>query len=96
MERRRYDKAFKEQAVQLSEQEGVTVAQVARELGISAKLLYRWRAEYREASENAFPGAGHQQDSDAERRRLQQELERVRMERDILKKALSVFAQPPG
>jgi transposase len=71
----------------------VTVAQVARALGINPKLLYRWREEARLAGEAAFPGHGHS--SDDEVRRLRRELARVEMERDILKKALGVLAQPP-
>lgn len=45
MERRKSGQEFKRRAVQLCEQEGVTIAQIARELGIDVKLLYRWRAE---------------------------------------------------
>lgn len=91
--RRVFDKEFKEQAVRMSHQEGTTAAQVARELGIRAELLYRWRAEQKANGSAAFPGKGHVPENEVEMRRLQRELERVRMERDILKKALSVFAR---
>jgi transposase len=94
--RRTYDRAFKEQAVALSEQEGVAIGQVACELGIDVKLLYRWRSEQHQAGENAFPGHGRQAGEVDEIRRLQRELARVQMERDILKKALAVLAQPLG
>lgn len=96
MERRKYDREFKRQAVQLCEQEGVTIAQIARELGIDVKRLYRWRAEHQRQGDGAFPGQGRLPDDEDEVRRLQRELARVQMERDILKKALGVLARPPS
>ena len=94
MKRREYTKEFKQEAVALSNQEGVKATQIARELGISSALLYRWRADMRSNGEEAFPGKGNLKASDEEVRQLQRELARVRMERDILKKALRVFARP--
>jgi transposase len=94
--RRKYDREFKLHAVQLSEQDGVSVTQVARELGINVKLLYRWRAEAQQTGAAAFPGQGHLAGEDDAVRRLQRELARVQMERDILKKALGVLARPPS
>ncbi len=94
--RRKYDREFKLHAVQLSQQDGVSVTQVARELGINVKLLYRWRAEAQQTGAGAFPGQGHVVGEDDAVRRLQRELVRVQMERDILKKALGVLARPPS
>lgn len=96
MERRTFTKEFKQEAVQLSYESDRSVAQVAQNLGIRPELLYRWRAEARQAGSDAFPGKGKQKPDDAEMARLRRELEQVRTERDILKKALSVFARPPG
>jgi transposase len=96
MERRKYDREFKTQAMQLCEQEGVTVAQIARELGIDVNLLYRWRTEHQRQGESAFPGQGNGVADENEVRRLQRELVRVQLERDILKKALGVLARPPS
>ena len=96
MERRKYDREFKTQAMQLCEQEGVTIAQIARELGIDVKLLYRWRAEHQRQGDSAFPGQGNVAADENEVRRLQRELARVQLERDILKKALGVLARPPS
>lgn len=93
-QRRKYDREFKAQAVQLCEQEDVPITQVARELGIDVKLLYRWRAEAQRNGQAAFAGQGHAKGGGDEIRRLQRELARVEMERDILKKALGVLAQP--
>jgi transposase len=96
MERRKYDRDFKRQAVQLCDQEGVTATQIARELGIDVKLLYRWRAEYQRQGDAAFPGQGQLPVEEDEVRRLRRELARVQLERDILKKALGVLARPPS
>ena len=93
MERRRYTKEFKLEAVQLSERDDVTVVEVAGNLGIRAELLYRWRAEYRWSNGQAFPGQGNQKAEDAEVAQLRRELEQVRLERDILEKAMGVFAR---
>lgn len=91
--RKTYDKEFKKQAVQLSNQEGTTTAQVARDLGIEPELLYKWRAATKKKGAAAFPGKGNVPADEEQVRQLQQELARVQMERDILKKALSVFAR---
>ena len=93
MKRREYTKEFKQEAIALSNQEGIKAAQAAHDLGISPALLYRWRAEMRSNGDEAFPGKGNLRTSDDEVRRLQRELARVRTERDILKKALAIFSQ---
>ena len=93
-ERRVYTTEFKREAVRLSEQAGISVVQVAQELGVSDYSLYKWRKQAREGGELAFPGNGkvaltaEQQ----ENMRLKWELERVTQERDILKKAVKFFA----
>ena len=43
--RRQFTDAFKSEAVRLTRESGRPVAQVARELGISDNVLYRWRSE---------------------------------------------------
>jgi transposase len=92
MERQQFDREFKAQAVRLCEQGDLPIAQIARDLGINVKLLYRWRNEAQAAGTAAFPGQGHS--SEDEIRRLRRELARAEMERDILKKALGVLTQP--
>ena len=64
-----------------------SVAQIARDLGVPERVLYRWRRQLREEPEQAFPGKGHQSELEEENRRLRRELERVQQEREILKKA---------
>ena len=57
-ERKVYTSEFKREAVRLSEQQGVSVAQVAQELGVSDYSLYKWRKQARAGGELAFPGNG--------------------------------------
>ena len=94
-DRRRYTAEFKREAVQLSESSGKSIRQVAQELGLTTKLLYRWRSELLKGGTDAFPGHGTLPPSEQEVATLRRELERVRQERDILKKALSIFSQVP-
>jgi transposase len=87
-----YSREFKLEAVRLSEHTDKSVAQIARELGVPDRVLYRWRRQLRDAPETAFPGKGHQSELEEENRRLRRELERVQQERDILKKVVSIFS----
>jgi len=84
--RRKYDREFKLQPVKLSFESGKTVKEVAEDLGICAGNLIRWRKEYKEYSENAFPGIGKMKPGDEELRKLRKENADLRQERDILKK----------
>lgn len=90
---RRYTREFKIEAVRLSEADERPVAEVARELGIHPNNLYKWRAQFAEEGEAAFPGKGHASADDEEKRQLRRELARVRQERDILKKAVAFFSR---
>lgn len=92
-ERRTYTREFKLEAIRLSEQSGKTVAEVARDLGINVKQLYRWRSRYCVDGEQGFPGSGRLAEPEEELRRLRRELETVQQERDILKKALAIFSK---
>lgn len=95
--RKKYDKEFKQKAVELSAARG-NAAEIAEELGIKVDLLYRWRREYNEYDKNSFPGQGKMKMTDQEREiaRLKKELRDARMERDILKKAISIFSVSDG
>ena len=81
--RRRYTSEFRAEAVRLVTDGGLTQAQAARDLGISAKLLSSW---VRVASERSLPGAMVDAELD-ELKRLRKEVRTLRMEREILKKA---------
>lgn len=95
--RRSYDREFKQTAVELSYAKG-NAMETAHELGISPELLYRWRKEYKKYQNNSFPGKGKPKMTDHEREnaRLKKELRDARMERDILKKAISIFSKNDG
>lgn len=93
--RKTYDKDFKLSAVKMVLEEGLPVAQVSRDLGINENSLHNWKKKYLEDKENAFPGKGRLKPEDEELRRLQKELKTVKMERDILKKAMAFFAKEP-
>lgn len=88
-----YTPEFKREAVRLAQTSGKPIAQVARELGISDTSIHQWRKELAEHGSQAFPGSGHQTDQEEEVRRLKRELEIVKKERDILKKAVGIFSR---
>lgn len=89
-----YTKEFKQQAVHLFETSGKSKTEIARDLGISDSALSKWCKEFGERGEEAFPGKGHQTSIEEENKKLKREIEILRQERDILKKAVSIFAQP--
>lgn len=91
--RRKYTKEFKLEAVQLVESKGGNASEVARILGIRPNIVNRWVREFNEDSEHAFPGLGKLKEPDEEIRKLRKELADTKMERDILKKALSIFSK---
>ena len=90
--RRQFDRAFKVEAMRLVTEEGRPVAAVARDLGIGENLLHRWKQQFTDEQEQAFVGTGNLTPEQAELRRLRRELTDVTEERDILKKAISVFS----
>ena len=84
---KQYNKEFKVEAVRLSYEEGQGISKTARDLNISKSALYRWRREYGENPEFAFPGKGKMTDKDAEIARLKRALKEAQMEAEILKKS---------
>jgi transposase len=93
--RRTFTREFKVEAVRMVTEGGHRLAQVARDLELDAKLLRRWReALAQEEAAKAFPGKGHQKPEEEELRRLRRDNERLRQEREILKKALAIFSGP--
>lgn len=95
MGRKTFTAEFKRQAVAMSLEPGGTVPGVCRELGISDSALRRWIQEYKEQGERAFPGHGNALLSaeQAEILRLRKEIERLKEEKVILKKAAAFFAR---
>ena len=89
---KKYDRAFKLEAVKRSFEPGKTAAEVARELDIKVTQLYKWREEFDKKQHEAFPGIGRSTPND-ELEQLRRENKRLREERDILKKSLIFFAK---
>ncbi len=91
--RKVYTPEFKLEAIRLLENSKLTVSEVARDLGVDPGRLRAWRRELAEGGKNAFPGHGNLTDLEAENRRLQRDLAKVKKERDFLKKAATFFAK---
>jgi len=91
--RRVFDTEFKRETVRLVVDGHKRASEVARDLGIEANTLYRWKREMERDQAGAFPGKGKLKPEEEEIRRLRKEFEEVREERDILKKALAVFSR---
>jgi transposase len=91
--RRRYTREFKLEAVRLVDHSEDRIADIAQELGIKPSLLYQWRNLYSTKGEASFPGSGRQRGIEEENTRLKRELDKVKEERDILKKAATYFAK---
>lgn len=89
MPKKTYTREFKIEAVKLSYNSDKTRKEIAEELGISVSSLSRWRKEYGEDPDQAFPGKGKMKERDAEIARLKKELRQAEMEKEILKKALA-------
>jgi transposase len=92
--RKIYDRAFKEKAVELSLQR-TNVSELARELGITAPQLYKWKKEYLEFGVGSFPGNGNVKQTPEQEQiaLLEKRLKDTEMERDILKKAIGIFSK---
>jgi len=88
--RRKYSVEFKQGAVEQIRRSGVSCAQVARELGVAANLLTRWKQEA-DGPKAAFGGTGTPRDE--ELTKLKRELARVTKERDFLREAATFFAK---
>lgn len=84
--RRKYDEGFKTEALRMV-QGGRSVPDVARSLGMSENLLYKWRGEQKASY------SPQESSRDAELEQLRKQLRQVEMERDILKKALAIFGR---
>jgi transposase len=95
-QRKQYTREFKKEAVELVTRQNYTVRQAASSLGINGNMLGRWRQEYLAREQNAFPGTGHQPAEVDELNRLREENRRLKLEKEILKKAAAFFAKESG
>ena len=90
--RRQFTDAFKSEAIRLTRESGRPVAQVARELGISDNVLYRWRTEQRQVESQGRTRQAVRTEQD-ELTRLKRDNETLRKERDCLTRVAACFAR---
>jgi transposase len=93
MQRRKFSREFKVEAVRLVRERGVSAAHAARDLGVHENVLRKWVKELAAASADAFPGHGQMKPEQLEIDRLRREVAKLKAERDILKKAAAFFAR---
>ena len=87
--RRKFSDEFKVEAVKLVTEQGLSITEAARDLGVSAAVLGRWKKTY----EDGLLGDTVKRREADELKALRKENKRLRMERDILKKATAYFAK---
>ena len=92
--RKIYDAAFKRQAVELSKGRK-NLSELARELGIKPHQLYNWRKELKEFGEGSFPGNGKLKLTSEQEKihELEKQLRDIKIEHEILKKAVAIFSK---
>jgi transposase len=93
--RKTYTREFKLQALRMITDKGLSIAEVARQLGVTEGSLRSWKAAAEDQGAAAFPGPGKLSPVDDELRQLRAEVHRLRAERDLLKKAAAYFASHP-
>jgi transposase len=93
MGRRSFSGEFKIEAVRLVRERGVSVAQAAHDLNLHPNMLHKWVKELAADPAHAFPGRGQMKPEQAEIERLRREVQKLKAERDILKKAAAYFAK---
>lgn len=93
VERRKYTREFKEEAVAMLESSGKSGREIEEDLGVGRGMIYRWRTQLRGEGNGilAFPGNGKPRDE--ELARLRKENAILREEREILRKALAIFSK---
>ena len=91
--RRKFNAEFKQEAVALSRQPGMTVKRAAADLDVPENTLHRWRREGAQDGADAFRGNGRLRPAEEELARLRRENAELRTEREILKKAAAYFAK---
>ena len=85
MERKRYAREFKLEAVRLVKARGGSVAQASRDLGVHANVLREWVRAFAADPEQGFPRRGQMKPDQLEVERLRREVQKLKAERGILK-----------
>lgn len=93
--KKQYTREYKVDVLEMLRTSGKRKAELERDLGLYPGQIKTWQNALARDGQQAFPGTGHQTDQEAEVRRLRSELDIVRQERDILKKAVAIFTHPP-
>jgi transposase len=95
--RRKFDREFKQMVIELANTRE-DISALASELDIRADLIYRWRREATTHQNASFPGQGNKilTEEQKEIAKLKKELRDAQLERDILKKAVSIFSKNDG
>jgi transposase len=93
MQRRKFSREFKVEAVKLVRERGVSMAQAARDLEVHENVLRKWVKEFSSDPVQAFSGHGQMKPEQQEIERLRREVHKLKAERDILKKAAAYFAR---
>ncbi|TXN19484.1 IS3 family transposase [Methylobacterium sp. WL19] len=93
MQRRKFSREFKVEAVRLIKERGVSVAQAARDLDVHENVLRKWVRELSYDPAEAFPDPGQMKAEQVEIERLRKEVTRLKAERDILKKGRGVLRE---
>ena len=96
MQRRKFSREFKIEAVRLVRERGVSVAQASRDIDVHENVVRKWVKEFGTDPMPAFPGHGQMKPEQLEIDRLRREVTKLKAERDILKKAAAFFAKYPG
>jgi transposase len=93
MQRRKFSREFKIEAVRLVRERGVSVAQASRDIDVHENVVRKWVKEFGTDPMQAFPGHGQMKPEQLEIDRLRREVTKLKAERDILKKAAAYFAR---
>src|SRR4029450_2309629 len=93
MERRKFTREFKLEAVRLIKERGVSYVQASQDLGVHVSQLRDWVKKFVDDPQHAFPGHGQMKPEQLEIARLKREVTKLKAERDILKKAAAYFAK---
>ena len=93
MERRKFTREFKLEAVRLIKDRGVSYVRASEDLGVHTSQLRDWVKKLSDGPEHAFPGNGQMKPEQLEIARLKREVAKLKAERDILKKAAAYFAK---
>ena len=91
--RRVFTREFKVEAVSLVSRQGLSFAEAARRLEIGQNLLRKWQEQLAAEGSKAFAAKARPSALEEENRRLRAEVDRLRMEREILKKATAFFVK---